>query len=89
MVWKIEFNREAKKDFDRFDHATQRLLSNYLSTRIALSDNPRQFGKPLSDNKAGLWRYRIDKYRIICRIEDHRMVILVVRMGKRDKVYDD
>ncbi len=37
---------------------------------------------------AGLWRYRVGKYRIICNIVEKRLVILVLRIAKRDEVYD-
>lgn len=88
MAWKIEFHPDAEKEFGRLDHTTQRLVVNYLRKRIMPCDDPRQFGKPLVGNKAGLWRYRVDKYRIICHLEDHKMVVLIVRVAKRDALYD-
>lgn len=44
-------------------------------------------GKALSGNKAGFWRYRVGDYRIICDIEDEELVILVVEVNHRSKVY--
>ena len=49
--------------------------------------NPRQLGRGLVGNKAGLWRYRIQDYRIICRLEDKRLVVLVVAVGHRKEIY--
>ena len=40
-------------------------------------------------NLAGLWRYRIGDYRLICRIEEHRLVVLVLKVGHRREVYED
>ncbi|PYU89814.1 MAG: hypothetical protein DMG25_18275 [Acidobacteria bacterium] len=45
--------------------------------------NPRDFGKPLTGEKVGLWRYRIGEYRVICRIEDERQAVLVLRVAHR------
>jgi len=45
-------------------------------------------GKPLIGKKAGLWRYRVGDHRIVCRIEDARVVVLVIAVGHRSKVYD-
>jgi len=49
----------------------------------------RRFGKALSREFAGLWRYRIQNYRIICHIEDHKLTVLVLRVGHRKDVYED
>jgi len=46
-------------------------------------------GKALRGNKKGLWRYRVDKFRIICKLEEDKLVILVVKIAKRDVVYED
>lgn len=33
------------------------------------------------------WRYRIGAYRVICRIEDQRLVVLVLGVAHRREVY--
>lgn len=40
------------------------------------------------DNYAGYWRFRFDDYRVIARIEDDHLVILVIAVGHRREVYD-
>ena len=37
--------------------------------------------------QAGLWRQRIGDYRVVARIEDERVTILVVRVAHRQKMY--
>ena len=60
----------------------------YLRERIATDEDPRRFGKPLSRDMAGLWRYRVGNYRMICNIEDDKLVVLVLRAGHRKEVYE-
>jgi mRNA interferase RelE/StbE len=36
-----------------------------------------------------LWRYRIEDYRLICRLEDDRVIVLVLEIGHRSDVYED
>ncbi len=72
----------------KLDKTVQLQILNYFDDRIALSDDPRSFGKLLKSTFSGLWRYRIGNYRAICRIEDEKLVILVVRIAHRSKVYD-
>ncbi len=42
---------------------------------------------PETENKSGLWRYRVGDYRIVADIEDDVLVILVVDVDHRSKVY--
>lgn len=89
MVWKIRLEKPAEKAIAKLDYQLQRQIRNYLKNEISLLDNPRFKGKGLTGKKKGLWRYRVNKYRIICRIEDDVITILVLQIAKRDVVYDD
>jgi len=62
-------------------------ISEDRRQRIATKDGPRRFGKPLAYDKYGLWRYRIQDTRIICRIYDEEVLVLVVKEGQRKRVY--
>jgi mRNA interferase RelE/StbE len=35
-----------------------------------------------------LWRYRIEDFRVICRLQDDKLVVLVVAVGHRKEIYD-
>ncbi|HMS86296.1 MAG: type II toxin-antitoxin system RelE/ParE family toxin [Nitrospira sp.] len=89
MAWTIEYDRRVLKDLKRLDRQAQQAILEYFDDRIAPTEDPRVFGKPLKASFAGLWRYRIGDYRAICRIEDHSMVVLVVRVAHRSTVYED
>lgn len=52
-----------------------------------MGDTPQIFGKGLKGNKAGLWRYRIGNYRLICEIIDNKLIILVLTVGHRREIY--
>ena len=53
---------------------------------LALED-PRQLGKALTGDKGGLWRYRIGDYRVICKLEDERLGVLVLDVDHRRQIY--
>ncbi len=72
---------------NKLDQSVQRQILDYFDDRIAPSPNPRRFGKSLKSRFSGLWRYRIGDYRAICRIEDEKLVVLVIRIGHRSTVY--
>lgn len=59
----------------------------YLEDRLATHENPRELGTALKDDALGLyWRYRVGDYRIICDIQDQRLVVLVIDVGHRREV---
>lgn len=89
MAWIIEYDKRVVKDMKKLDSKVQNDILDYFTERISPSPDPRRFGKPLKSAFSGLWRYRIGDYRAICRIEDNRMVILVIRIGHRSKVYNE
>ena len=68
------------------DKQTARRIRNEL-VEIAKLEDPRSRGKALTGNLAGLWRYRVGDYRIICDIEDGVLLILVVDVAHRREVY--
>lgn len=89
MVWIVEFEDKARKQLKKLGHEPQRLVQDFINERLKTCDDPRDLGKALRHDRSGLWRYRVDKYRIICEIRDEVLVILVIQIGKRDRVYED
>jgi mRNA interferase RelE/StbE len=72
----------------KLDRQAQKDIVGYLEKRIATKEDPRRFGKPLKAELAGLWRYRVRDYRLVCQIKDNVMLVLVVSVGHRKNVYD-
>jgi len=88
QVWRVEFDSDAARDLRKLGAEPQRLILRYLRRRIATAEDPRRFGRPLTGDLKGLWRYRVGDYCIIAAIEDDRFVVLVVTVGHRREVYD-
>lgn len=86
-MWTIEWDIKATKDVKKCDRQTRQQIVNYLESRIATEFDPRRFGKALSGDKSGLWRYRVGDYRVICKIEDEQVIVLVVTIGHRRDIY--
>jgi mRNA interferase RelE/StbE len=87
-VWRIEFDHDAARDLRKLGAVAQKAVLGYLRSRIATAENPRRFGKPLTGDLKGLWRYRVGDYRIVAAIEDDRFIVLVVTVGHRREVYE-
>jgi mRNA interferase RelE/StbE len=87
LAWRIEFVPAAAKELKKLGTAEARRIVKTLETRIAVLDDPRSLGSALTGDLSGLWRWRIGDYRVIARIEDERITILVVRVAHRREVY--
>ena len=87
MAWTIEITRTAEKQITKLHRPAQQAIIRFLRERLADTDNPRQWGKPLQGEKRGLWRYRVGDYRLICDIQDERITVLALQVGHRKDVY--
>jgi len=88
VTWGYEFAEGAKRDLRKLGPSAAVKIRDYLDKRIKNVRDPRTFGKPLAGDLHGLWRYRVEDYRILARIEDHRLIVTVVTVGHRSDVYE-
>ena len=88
MKWDYRFEVRALKELKKLGHNAQREIIAYLDERVAQNAEPRGFGKSLNAEITGLWRYRVGNYRILCRIQDRDLLVLVVALGHRKEVYE-
>ena len=87
MTWVYRFDSRAFKELKKLGKQSQREIISYLDERVIGEGNPRQFGKGLKADLAGLWRYRVGDYRIICQISEGELLVLVVAVGHRKDIY--
>lgn len=83
---KVNFSRNAEKQFLKLDNTIQKQITKFVY-KLIKSEDPRSMGKNLVGNLLGFWRYRVGDYRLICRIIDDELEILVVEIGHRKEIY--
>ena len=86
-MYKLLFSEQAVKEINSLDRSAKLLLEKWIKKHLVNCDNPRAYGKELTVNKKGLWRYRIGDYRLICSIEDDSLIILALSFGHRSEIY--
>jgi mRNA interferase RelE/StbE len=89
MPWTYEIDAAALADLRRLGPSTETAIRTWLEKRVKGATNPRLFGKPLRGRLHGLWRYRVPDYRLLCQLQDHRLVVLVITIGHRSAIYED
>ena len=88
MSWAYRFDERALKELKKLGRQAQKEILAYLDERVTGKEDPRRFGKALHADLAGLWRYRVGDYRILCQIRDGQLLVLVVSVGHRKNIYE-
>lgn len=88
MSYSVETTARFDREFKKLDRYTQRMIKGWIDKNLIGCENPRQHGKGLTANRSGQWRYRIGDYRLICQIDDGKLVILALSVGHRREVYE-
>ena len=87
MAWTIAFEKAAARELAKLDRTGAQRIVGFLTQRIAPLENPREIGEALKGSRLGeFWKYRVGDYRVICRIVDATITIVVVRIGNRRDV---
>jgi mRNA interferase RelE/StbE len=86
LGWRIEVDPPARRALRKLERDTSARIIAYLNGLTAL-DDPRTRGHGLRGPLAGFWRYRVGDYRLICRLQDDRLVLLILEIGHRSEVY--
>ncbi len=85
MIYHVETTAGFDREFSKLDRYTQRILGAWIKKNLEGCSDPRQHGKGLKSHSNGQWRYRIGDYRIICEIQDERLIILALTVGHRKR----
>ena len=84
---KVEYTKHVQKQLKKLDNSIKKKILVFLENLETLSD-PRSVGKPLVGNFRGFWRYRVGDYRLICKIEDKKLIIVIVEINHRKNIYN-
>jgi mRNA interferase RelE/StbE len=87
LAWTIEYADTARKQLRKLDKLAARRIVEFMDNRVAPSDDPRDPGKALKGSLGDLWRYRVGDFRVLCDIQDRKLIVLVLQIGNRREVY--
>jgi mRNA interferase RelE/StbE len=88
LAWTIKYAESAVRQLKKLDRSVAVKIVEYLDERVASSEDPRSVGKKLSGPRLGAyWRFRIGDVRVICDVQDLRLIVLVLELGHRKEVY--
>jgi mRNA interferase RelE/StbE len=88
VSWDYRVSEKALKQLKKLGPEPARKIFAFLDHRVSGCDDPRKFGKALKGDLGDYWRYRVEDFRIICELQDGKLIVLVVRVGHRRDIYD-
>jgi len=88
MAWNVELSESADRELGKLDPQDRKRILKFLHERVAKLHDPRSLGAALRGSRLGeFWKYRVGDYRLISKIEDDRLIVLVLHIGHRREIY--
>ena len=84
MTYKVEWSSAAARQFRRLAPQVQQRLRPAIDK---LAEQPRPVGAKHLEDVSSALRIRIADYRVIYKIEDDILRVLVIRVAHRREVY--
>lgn len=86
-MYQIVTTDKFDKSFKKLDRHTQKIIKSWIEKNLMNCENPRLHGKGLTANRNGQWRYRVGNYKILADIQDNNIVLVLVDIGHRSRIY--
>lgn len=88
MTYKIFYDLESqKKDYDKIPTAIRDIIRKTIEKKLTI--DPVKFGKLLRYSLKGDRRLRIGDYRVIYKIEENRVIVIIVDIDHRKDIYEN
>ena len=87
MTFSVEYTSKALILLKKIDRLTAAFIISYIEKKLVNCTEPRRFGKSLQVNLKDKWSYRVGNYRIPAKIEDDRIIIVILEVGHRGSIY--
>lgn len=87
ISYTVHTTAKFDKEFKKLDRYTQKMIKSWITKHLEGCIDPRATGRGLTANRSGQWRYRIGDYRMICKIEEDKLIILALTIGHRREIY--
>lgn len=85
-MYKVVYLDQVEKDLRKLNKSTSKKILTRIETYLAA--DPKRLGKPLKGEFQGYWRYRWGDYRVVYKISEREVLILILRISSRKDVYE-
>lgn len=88
MTYTVDYRPEALKTLRKLDPNVSKMILKWIDKNLVDCENPDIHGKALKGNLKGIWRYRVDDYRVFAHIQDNVLLILIIDVEHRSTAYN-
>ena len=85
--YSVEYTKQALKALEKLETDIKEKIIEWIETNLQGCENPRLYGKALQGQLKGKWRYRVGDYRVVARIEDDKVLIMILDADHRRQIY--
>ena len=86
MAYKVVYLDQVEDDLKKLDRSAAGKILHRIESYLTV--NPKNLGKPLKGEFQGYWRYRWGNYRVIYKISEREILILILRIAHRKDIYE-
>jgi mRNA interferase RelE/StbE len=87
MTYGVSYSPVAVRFLRKLDPYAKSIIMKWIDTYLEGCADPRVWGKGLTGNRSSEWRYRVGKYRLIVDIRDELLLVQIIDVNRRDKIY--
>ncbi|MBI4706824.1 MAG: type II toxin-antitoxin system RelE/ParE family toxin [Candidatus Omnitrophica bacterium] len=84
-MYKVAYLDSVEQDLKKLDKSTVKKILIRIETYLA--QEPKELGKPLKGEFQGHWRYCWGDYRVIYKISEQEILIVILCISNRKDVY--
>ena len=77
-MYDLIYDKKYLKSLKKLDIQAQKIITNWIENNLLNCQEPRFYGKALTGNFKGVWRYRIGAYRLLAKIDDDKLIIFFI-----------
>jgi mRNA interferase RelE/StbE len=84
-LWEIQYTKSAWDEINALDNSVKKIIKKVIEDKLMV--DPLKYGLPLRRSLSGFFKLRVGDYRIIYKIENKEVIVLVISVGHRRDVY--
>jgi mRNA interferase RelE/StbE len=86
MSYKFIPTDDFRADLKKLDGSAVKFILKYIK-KLENSENPKAYGKELSGNMVGMYRFRVNDYRIVAKFIKDTFIVQGLGVGHRKNIY--
>jgi mRNA interferase RelE/StbE len=86
MAWDIKWSKTAENQLEKISKSNKNIAQQIVTKLDEIADNPYLFTEKLQG--LNLRKLRVGNYRIILNLEEQKIIIFIVQVGHRSKIYE-